>query len=68
MASRASFAPASSWCVSSKWVSSASIASNRTEIPRPLIFGGRPEIRGSDSTNAGVSGLNLIVSPSGSGP
>lgn len=37
IASRASFPPASSWCVSWKRVSSASIASKRTEIPRLLM-------------------------------
>ncbi|MFI6734803.1 hypothetical protein ACIBI9_17895 [Nonomuraea sp. NPDC050451] len=66
--SLAALAPASCWCVSSKWVSSASMASRRTETPRRLIFGGWPERRGSASTSAGESGRNFTVSPSGSGP
>ena len=66
--SRAALAPASSWCAPSKCVSSASIASSRTEIPRSLMSGRPPDGRGRVSTSAGESGANLTVSPSGWGP
>jgi hypothetical protein len=52
-------APASSWWVSLKCVSSVSIASSRTEIPRAFRSGARPDKRGSASTSAGVFGREL---------
>ena len=63
----AALPPASSWWDPPKWISSAPIASSRTEMPRASRSGGVPDGRGSASTRPGA-GPELTVSPSGSGP